>query len=696
MSCAGDCFDIIEALQFSNGGPAEVYAHAGHGSHQASGDAAAAIIHQYSGYTDIMPWQSRLIEILPDPDTSSMLEANLLVVDLIASEGAVVTSTQENLAYDALSYSWGRGPRDKLLKLDGADFAISTTLHAALWALRSPTDTRYLWVDQICINQDDVAEKSVQVAGMLKIYFKAATVHVWLGEASEQSDLAISALNEHYSFLEAQLDATADVEHAGSCVAHLQRLHGAVCDLLGREWFCRTWIRQESYAARDILTYCGDKQLHWNFLWVAQRLLSKIERLPGLGLSHGGHIRFLLEELDKNTPELKPGQPKLPRKLLDILMSSRHYQVWDRRDIVYASLGMCNIPATATHSKAVALTGPGITVDYTKTVSSVFQDILTFMLQIGAIGEAFHFRAPSAPSLDGLPSWALDWQRDACSEEEAAAINLSLTRHSTPRFGHIYTWCPLSPDTRKTYVQPSLQTLDSTFHSAEASVPFFAPSEHRKWDTPLPLSDGTLELPARVIDYVASLTDYTCDLSWLVGDHSDAMQLWARATPGSARERLDDCPQTRGFDPMVDRRRLAIMRTPANTHIALVPADTEVGDFLVAVAPDVLPLVLSPLAKDAPLAEEVYSDELAGGGTSKFASVLKGKGRFGAIAENMEMSRRRLERVVEVFGPHFRIKGVAFAMQGYDFYKRAQSNFDFHELRVERNWLRPIQRFTIH
>lgn len=337
MSCAGDCFDIIAAL--SNVGPEQDYAHAGYESHDASGNPAAAGTHQYLGYTDMTPWQSRLIEILPNPDTSSMLEANLLVVDLIAGEGAVVTSTQHNLAYDALSYSWGRGPRDKVLKLDGADFAISTTLHAALRALRSPAEARYLWVDQICINQDDAAEKSVQVAGMLKIYFKAATVHVWLGEASEHSDLAIAALNEHYSSLEAQLDATADVEHASSCVAHLQRLHTAVCDLLGREWFCRTWIRQESYAARNILIYCGAKQLHWNFLWVAERLLTKIEQLPGVGLSHNRRIRFLLDELDKNTPELTPGQPKLPRKLLDILMSSRHYQVWDRKDIVYASLG---------------------------------------------------------------------------------------------------------------------------------------------------------------------------------------------------------------------------------------------------------------------------------------------------------------------------------------------------------------------
>ncbi|KAJ4305990.1 hypothetical protein N0V88_000781 [Collariella sp. IMI 366227] len=682
MSCAGDCFDILESIPDGS-------AHAACGPHDASANTAAAVPHGYCGYTGIAPWQTRLIAIWPDPDTSSVLEASLLVVDLIAGEGAVVTSTQHNLAYDALSYSWGQGPRNKVLNLDGTVFAISTTLHAALRALRSPTEYTYIWVDQICINQDDAAEKSVQVAGMLKIYLKAATVHVWLGEATEHSDLAIAALSEHWSFLDAQLDATAQVEHESSCVAHLQRLHAAVIELLGREWFCRTWIRQEVYAARNILVHCGDKHLHWDALFFAERLLlTKIEQLPGLGLSRNERIRFLLNELDENTPALQPGQPKPPRKLFDILMSSRHYDVTNRRDIAYASL--------AAHSQAVAVTGPAVTVDYTKTVSEVFQDIFAFMLQLGAIGDAFNFRAPCPQNLEGLPSWALDWQRDTCSEEDVAAIRQALSQHSKPRCGHVYTWCPLSPDARKTWIGPRDHDAAIMVTSEVDALPFFAPEEQRTWEIPRPLGDGTLALPARVIDYVAELTDHTCDLAWLVGNHDEALKLLRFATPGSVSDRLYDCDSdyVRDFDPATDRRRLAILRTPADTHIALVPADTEVGDFLVAVAPDVLPLVLSPLNKSPPGLKEVYSLESAS--TSRIVSVFKGKGRLGALVEDMEMCRRRLERVVEVFGPHFKNKGVAFTMQGFDFRYKQPSTHDYHELRVERNWGRPIQRFIIH
>jgi hypothetical protein len=53
---------------------------------------------------------------------------------------------------------------------------------------------RKLWIDALCINQEDIAERNVQVQRMGNIYQTAKGVLIWLGEASDDCDVAIDAL----------------------------------------------------------------------------------------------------------------------------------------------------------------------------------------------------------------------------------------------------------------------------------------------------------------------------------------------------------------------------------------------------------------------------------------------------------------------------------------------------------------------
>ncbi|KAI0550917.1 hypothetical protein F4679DRAFT_187051 [Xylaria curta] len=421
----------------------------------------------------------------------------------------------------------------------------------------------------------------------------------------------------------------------------------------------------------------------------------------GLGLHRQHHtaIDLRLDDLAKSSAPVKFGQHKPFRPLLDILASSRSFRVTDRRDLVYASLGMCGIPATTPSSILSMSPSMGMAVDYGKSLSRVFQDIIEYMLHT-SIGDAFNFRvSPPHQTVDLLPSWAVDWQHSCCSAAEIASIKRAMSRRDRPRFGHILTWFPLAPDTRVTWVGAIGDPRGT--HANEVETPFFAPSHERRWQMPRPLGDGSLELPARVIDYVAELTDFVCDLEWLLSADEDAVDLYKIATLGSARKRLAKCKAKRRFDPKRDHRRLAIMSTPADTHIALVPADTAVGDFLVAVAPDVLPLVLSP--KDGggvARASEIYWSD-SPGIRSQVVLFLSRRSGHRTLDEYLQRRRKRLEKVVDVFGPRFKMKGPAFAMQGYDFHTRINATtpfltiLDFHKLQVERNWLRPIQRFVV-
>jgi hypothetical protein len=51
-----------------------------------------------------------------------------------------------------------------------------------------------LWIDAICINQNNVAEKNIQVQPMVQIYRQASSVLVWLGESTETSNLAFKTV----------------------------------------------------------------------------------------------------------------------------------------------------------------------------------------------------------------------------------------------------------------------------------------------------------------------------------------------------------------------------------------------------------------------------------------------------------------------------------------------------------------------
>ena len=85
--------------------------------------------------------------------------------------------------YEALSYTWGAASEGRSIVLNGScTLPITDNLFRALRRLRWPLKWRLLWVDAICINEEDVRERSAQIAIMREIYQRAKAVIVWLGE----------------------------------------------------------------------------------------------------------------------------------------------------------------------------------------------------------------------------------------------------------------------------------------------------------------------------------------------------------------------------------------------------------------------------------------------------------------------------------------------------------------------------------
>ena len=91
------------------------------------------------------------------------------------------------MPYRALSYAWrlDQNEPDATILCNGVNVKISANLFDALRQLRNVQVPVVLWVDFLCINQQDVVERSLQVAMMREIYEKSREVIIWLGEGSK-------------------------------------------------------------------------------------------------------------------------------------------------------------------------------------------------------------------------------------------------------------------------------------------------------------------------------------------------------------------------------------------------------------------------------------------------------------------------------------------------------------------------------
>jgi hypothetical protein len=152
-----------------------------------------------------------------------------------------------------------------------------------------------IWIDAVCIAQNDADEKSWQVGQMGDVYRQATQVLIWLGPSSDDSDSAMDAIaligpyaakvsETHNEDLE--IIAQKCLESRGSKLDDLneyspgwlyRRLLGvgdqnwqfpivAMAALIRRPWWRRTWVLQELVLAKQITFLCGDKEVkehHW-------------------------------------------------------------------------------------------------------------------------------------------------------------------------------------------------------------------------------------------------------------------------------------------------------------------------------------------------------------------------------------------------------------------------------------------------
>ena len=103
--------------------------------------------------------QIRILKVLPAKIQSEEIECELVYSSL---------GDQPEYDYEALSYTWGtlEPEPEKYIRLDARHFQVFENLFAALLRLRQSSKPRLIWIDAICINQEDDREKEQQILFM--------------------------------------------------------------------------------------------------------------------------------------------------------------------------------------------------------------------------------------------------------------------------------------------------------------------------------------------------------------------------------------------------------------------------------------------------------------------------------------------------------------------------------------------------
>ncbi|KAK6600260.1 ankyrin repeat-containing protein [Botrytis cinerea] len=182
----------------------------------------------------------RLLRLLPSEDEAAPLHCEL-------RDYSLQRSTPRIHLYEALSYVWGDPDITLPISVNKKQFQVTVNLHAALLRLRDHSFERIMWIDAICIDQNNNEERKQQVQLMARIYSTAHRVIVWLGEETVEIEGAL----EHIQLI-------VDEEHTEIPESWMEKLkQDRILKLLQNPWFQRIWVLQEAAAARHIIIMCG-------------------------------------------------------------------------------------------------------------------------------------------------------------------------------------------------------------------------------------------------------------------------------------------------------------------------------------------------------------------------------------------------------------------------------------------------------
>ncbi|KAK0708841.1 heterokaryon incompatibility protein-domain-containing protein [Apiosordaria backusii] len=297
--------------------------------------------------------------------------------------------------YEALSYTWGDASDRVTIHIGDGDgdtqLMVTRNCFSALKNLRQSDCPRAMWVDAVCINQEDDEERSHQVRMMERIYATAVRTVVYLGEETPSSRILFADLARTANGPFKRSDRATDTWEPDRPAPDANVL-SALEALLDRPWFYRIWVVQEVYVSdqNSMLVMCGAETAAWKMLYHCL---------------HGYQAATLAINRSAAPGVLTPGRfynrNETPTwwNLWRALDSTRPCLATDPRDKVFALR---------------ALLGPGnvnldYLIDYSKSLETVLAEVAEYLLL--SIGLVLLLASRHSHSRTGLASWAPDWSQ---------------------------------------------------------------------------------------------------------------------------------------------------------------------------------------------------------------------------------------------------------------------------------------------
>lgn len=321
-----------------------------------------------------------------------------------------VAALSDGPVYEALSYRWGNDRNRRWITVGDQLASVTGSLHAALLRLRLQDEKRALWIDQICINQEDTDEKASQIRLMGQIYSHCTRCLVWLDDpdSSITLDNAKGALEICAYMANKNLSKPSCFQSPDAMVGATRALRS-----IGPQehpWWHRVWTIQEAILPSSKTLIWGPLELDWGVLdqlartkstsWV--QWTSDTGDVIGAAQTEAEINRMINECLDVlATNIISVNEGNKGNGPIETVLKGRRRKAFDPRDKVFGLLGLLPSEMPLSHTNQCNHQTPlqqvyrAFTLDmmlYTKSLETLLIEP----------------RALPGEGTGGLPRWVVD------------------------------------------------------------------------------------------------------------------------------------------------------------------------------------------------------------------------------------------------------------------------------------------------
>jgi hypothetical protein len=351
-------------------------------------------------------------------------------------EKIIATRWSWSVSYVAISYAWGTASRLKRFQLLNGQLLITPSLDLAMPHIAravvdiQPERPHLFWIDQICINQENSAEREQQVRLMQDLYSKAYEVIVWLGGDDDHTRKVfemVRVVGQAASGQELKADQRKKLEKylgqngtrnwrniwawkdlAFTSHPDFNEYEIALLKFFDRPWFQRAWTFQEAVLARSVVFLAGNEragmqELSWTLEAMGHTRMGKTVRHARSENRNAALGYESFQAMETLRYQMSGEQPV--REFLHVLSELAPYKkATDTRDLCFAFLGFqknANIDIRPDYS-------PSSTTE--RVFSRTAREIMDGSQSLDIFG-VLH-RHGTKISADSLPTWVPDWSAE--------------------------------------------------------------------------------------------------------------------------------------------------------------------------------------------------------------------------------------------------------------------------------------------